>query len=179
MLSMEMITMDQYRTSGTMNGDTLREFSKYFLPPRSKWMALMFILIFGAAAALNFMGGNTVMAVICTAAAVVFIVEVPLLKRKMLWNNIARLRENYPDGSCRYETFFTVDGVHIHNLSNGGESLLRYENFARAAETENVFFVISKMQQFFLVFKDCLTPEQQKSFLPFLKEKCPKLKIIR
>ena len=72
-----------------------------------------------------------------------------------------------------------MDGVHIHNLSNGGDSLLRYENFARAAETENVFFVISKMQQFFLVFKDCLTLEQQKSFLPFLKEKCPKLKIMR
>ena len=46
--------MDQYRTSGTMNGDTLREFSKYFLPPRSKWLALMFILIFGAAAAMRF-----------------------------------------------------------------------------------------------------------------------------
>lgn len=28
--------MDQYRTSGTMNEDTLREFSKYFLPPKSK-----------------------------------------------------------------------------------------------------------------------------------------------
>ena len=33
--------------------------------------------------------------------------------------------------------------------------------------------------QFFLVFKDCLTPEQQASFLSFLKEKCPKLKIMR
>ena len=171
--------MDQYRTSGVMNEDNLRQFSKYLLPPRSKWLALIFILIFAAAAALNFVGGNTVMTVICTITAVVFIVEIPLLKRKMLRNNIARLRENYPDGSCRYETFFTVDGVHIHNLSNGGESLLRYENFARAAETENVFFVISKMQQFFLVFKDCLTLDQQKSFLPFLKEKCPRLKIMR
>ena len=86
--------MDQYRTSGVMNEDTLRQFSKYLLPPRSKWLALMFILIFAAAAALNFVGGNTVMTVICTIAAVVFIVEIPLLKRKMLRNNIARLREN-------------------------------------------------------------------------------------
>lgn len=171
--------MDQYRTSGTMNEDTLREFSKYLLPSRSKWLALMFILIFGAAAALNFAGGNMVMAVICAAAAVVFMAEIPLLKRKMLRNNIARLRENYPAGACRYESFFTVDGIHLHNLSNGGESLLRYESFARAAETESVFFVISKTQQFFLVFKNCLTPEQQKSFLPFLKEKCPKLKVMR
>ena len=162
-----------------MNEDTLREFAKYLLPPRSKWLALMFILIFGAAAALNFVGGNTVMAVICTVAAAVFIVEVPLLKRKMLRNNIARLRENYPDGACRYESFFTVDGIQIHNLSNGGESLLRYESFSRVAETEHVFFVISKMQQFFLVFKDCLTPEQQRSFVSFLKERCPKLKVMR
>ena len=101
------------------------------------------------------------------------------MKRKLLQNNIARLRESYPDGSCRYESFFTVDGIHIHNLSSGGETLLRYEHFARAAEAERVFFIISKTQQFFLVFKDCLTPEQQKSFLPFLKEKCPKLKIMR
>ena len=171
--------MDQYRTSGTMNEDTLREFSKYFLPPKSKLMALIFILVFGVTAVLNFMGGNMVMAAIAAIAVVVFIVEVPLIKRRMLRNNIARLRENYPSGCCRYESFFVVDGVHIHNLSNGGESLLRSENFARAAETEHVFFVISKMQQFFLVFKDCLTPEQQKSFLPFLKEKCPKLKIMR
>lgn len=171
--------MDQYRTSGTMNEDTLREFSKYLLPPRSKWLVRTFILIFAAISALNYVGGNMVMAVIAALAVVVFLVEVPLLKRKMLRNNIARLRENYPGGSCRYESFFTVDGIHLHNLSNGGETLLRYEHFARVAETENVFFIISKMQQFFLVFKDCLTPEQRDSFLPFLKEKCPKLKIMR
>ena len=171
--------MDQYRTSGPMNEDTLREFSKYLLPPRSMWLALLFVVLFCAAAALNFVGGNTVMAVICTVAAAVFVVEVPLLKRKMLQNNIARLRETYPDGSCRYESFFTVEGVHIHNLSNGGETLFRYEHFSRAAETDNVFFIISRSQQFFLVFKDCLTPEQRQSFLPFLKERCPKLKVMR
>lgn len=171
--------MDQYRTSGTMNEDTLREFGRYLLPPRSKWLALLFVLLFAAVAALNFVGGNMVMAAICAAAALVFVVEVPLVKRKLLRNNIARLREAYPDGACRYESFFTVDGVHIHNLSNGGETLFRYEHFARAAETEHIFFVISKTQQFFVVFKDCLTPEQRKSFLPFLKEQCPKLKIMR
>ena len=162
-----------------MNEDTLREFSKYLLPPRSKWLARIFVLLFAVIAALNYVGGNMVMAVLAALAVVVFLVEVPLLKRRMLQNNINRLRENYPDGSCRYESFFTVDGIHLHNLSNGGETLLRYEHFARVAETENVFFIISKMQQFFLVFKNCLTPEQRNSFLPFLKEKCPKLKIMR
>ena len=162
-----------------MNEDTLREFSKYLLPPRSKWLARIFVLLFAAIAVLNYVGGNIVMAVIAALAVVVFLVEVPLLKRRMLRNNINRLRENYPGGSCRYESFFTVDGIHLHNLSNSGETLLRYEHFARVAETENVFFIISKMQQFFLVFKDCLTPEQRDSFLPFLKEKCPKLKIMR
>ncbi len=171
--------MDQYRTSGTMNEDTLREFSKYMIPSRSKWLALLFVLCFGGAAALNFAGGNTVMTVICTLGVVVFLVEIPLLKRRFLRNNIARLRENYPDGSCRYESFFTIDGIQLHNLSNGGETLLRYESFAQAAETEHVYFIISRMRQFFLVFKDCLTPEQRESFLPFLKERCPKLKIRR
>lgn len=171
--------MDQYRTSGTMNEDTLREFAKYMLPPRSKRLALIFVLCFSGTAVLNFVGGNMVMAVICAVAAAIFIVEVPLIKRRMLRNNIARFRESYPDGACRYESFFTVDGIQIHNLSNGGESLLRYEDFSRAAETEHVFFVISKMQQFFVVFKDCLTPEQRRSFVPFLKEKCPKLKVMR
>ena len=126
--------MDQYRTSGTMNEDTLREFSKYMIPSRSKWLALLFVLCFGGAAALNFAGGNTVMTVICTLGVVVFLVEIPLLKRRFLRNNIARLRENYPDGSCRYESFFTIDGIQLHNLSNGGETLLRYESFAQAAE---------------------------------------------
>ena len=56
---------------------------------------------------------------------------------------------------------------------------MRYENLSFAASTPNLFFVMSKSRQFFLVFKDCLTPEQQASFLSFLKEKCPKLKIMR
>ncbi len=171
--------MDQYRTSGTMDEGTLREFGKYLLPPRSKWLALLFIVLFCGSAALNFVGGNMILVVVCIIAALVFAVELPLLKRRLLRNNIARLREAYPSGFCRYESFFTAEGVQIHNLSNGGETLFRYEHFARAAETEHVFFVISRMQQFFVVFKDCLTPEQQKNFLPFLKEKCPKLKIMR
>ena len=74
---------------------------------------------------------------------------------------------------------YRVDGVVLRNLTIHGEASLRYENLSVAASTPNLFFVMSKSRQFFLVFKDCLTPEQRESFFPFLKERCPKLKIMR
>ena len=89
------------------------------------------------------------------------------------------MRENSPDGMIRYESFFTVDGAVLRNLTNHGETLLRYEAIAAAASTPNLFLIMGRSRQFLLVFKNCLTPEQQESFLPFLKERCPKLKVRR
>ena len=38
---------------------------------------------------------------------------------------------------------------------------------------------MTRGQQFTLIFKDCLTDEQKKSFIHDMKQRCPKLKVRR
>ena len=171
--------MDQYRTTGVMDKVALQEVQKYLFRTRLDWVRWIAVAVIAGCALLAliardwFDGGLYLF-----LAAFVFLLP-RLIQRRYIKNQLARMRENSPEGVTRYESFFTVDGVVLRNLTIHGEASLRYESLSLAASTPNLFFVMSKSRQFFLVFKDCLTPEQQESFLPFLKERCPKLKIMR
>ena len=171
--------MDQYRTTGVMDKVALQEVQKYLFRTRLDWVRWIAVAVIAGCALLAliardwFDGGLYLF-----LAAFVFLFP-RLIQRRYVKNQLARMRENSLEGVTRYESFFTVDGVVLRNHTIHGEVLMRYENLSFVASTPNLFFVMSKSRQFFLVFKDCLTPEQQKSFPPFLKEKCPKLKIMR
>ena len=90
-----------------------------------------------------------------------------------------RLHESYPAGYMQVETWFTDEGMATHNLSDGARLLLSYSVLGRAAETERYFYIATKAGQFNLVFKNMLTPEQKRDFLPFLQQKCPDIKVVR
>ena len=171
--------MEQYRTIGVMDKAALQEVQKYLFRSRLDWVRWIAVAVIAGCALLalivrDWLDGGFYLFL----AAFVFLLP-RLIQKRYIKNQLARMRENSLEGVTRYESFFTVDGVVLHNHTIHGEALMRYENLSFAASTPNLFFVMSKSRQFFLVFKDCLTPEQQASFLSFLKEKCPKLKIMR
>ena len=153
--------MDQYRTSGVMDEAALREVQKYLFRSRLDWVRWIAV------------------AVIAVAALLAFIAQDWFYGILYIKNQVSRMKETSSEGVTRYESFFTVDSIVLRNLTIHGEASMRYESLSVAASTPNLFFVMSKSRQFLLVFKECLTPEQRESFLPFLKEKCPKLKIMR
>lgn len=103
----------------------------------------------------------------------------PGTRRTFCWRvTHRRLYESSPGGHIT--SFFTEEGISVQNLTTAGQSMIRYGSIRRAAETEHYFLLRIKTGYWYtLVSKDCLTPEEQTAFLPFLREKCPKLKVIQ
>ena len=171
--------MDSYRTTGTMGEPELREIQKYLFRSRLDWVRWIAVAVIAVAALLALIARDWFYGVLYSALVVFFCLFPHLIQSRYIKNQLSRMRENSPEGVTRYESFFTVDGVVLRNLTNHGEGMIQYESLALAASTANLFLIMSKSRQFLLVFKDCLTPEQRESFLPFLKETCPKLKVMR
>ncbi len=171
--------MDQYRTSGVMDEAALREVQKYLFRSRLDWVRWIAVAVIAVAALLAFIAQDWFYGILYSVLVAFFCLFPRLNRMLYIKNQVSRMKETSSEGVTRYESFFTVDSIVLRNLTIHGEASMRYESLSVAASTPNLFFVMSKSRQFLLVFKECLTPEQRESFLPFLKEKCPKLKIMR
>lgn len=192
--------MDQYRTAGILNRDILWEVRDYlfFLPDVGR--SFRFIKILGrlyGAVCLFFVlialisqdvPGALFMAVLAAAG---FTIPgwIPKLRSGLAgvyvnWN-LNRLKKYQAQGlpQYEYECFFNLDGLVWRNpLTNAGEQI-PYARFWRMGETERVFLLAYRggrgpLRRFIPIFKACLTPEQQASLIPFLKERCPRLQIL-
>ena len=169
--------MNQYRTEGVLDEAALLEINRHFLPCQTLWAARIAAGSFAVFALLSLIAKNGFYTVVFALFAAFFALVPRYYTKKFTARSLALLKENSPDGTRRMESFFVSDGMMIRNRDTGGEICLLYPIFSRAVETEHYFFLITHAGQYCLVFKDCLTSEQNRSFLPFLKEKCPQLKV--
>ena len=172
--------MEPYRTSGTVDEAVLKEIIGIFVPVWYRRLtrtfcavSLLLVLVFAFAAK------KPLFAVLFLAFAAQFACYPALLRRRHFKLAIARLNEQAGSTSFRQESFFNVDGLAVHNPDTGGSILLRYDSFAAVRESKHYFTLLTEGQQYTLIFKDCLTDEQLHSFLPDLKQHCPKLRIRR
>lgn len=169
--------MDQYRTSGILDKAAYRELNKFSVAPWRVWFSRIWSVLMGIFAVLMLIVQDYAYFALFFSFTILFALGPWIMRRRHLRSAFKVLDEAYPEGYVRLESFFTVDGVSLHNLSNGAQAMIPYESLKLVRETEHYFCVGTKARQSFTVFKDCLTPEQRESFLPFLKERCPGLKI--
>ena len=174
--------MDQYRTSGVIDEAAMKEIIGIFIPTWYRWLT-------GTCCVLSllmslFMG----IGVKKVGFACVFLFFSALLasypalhRRRYLKMTLARTKEQTgsPSLSLPMESFFNVEGLVVHNPKTDASALLRYDDIAFVRKSKRYFTVMTRGQQFSLVFKDCLTDEQQKSFMSDLKQRCPKIKVRR
>jgi len=172
--------MDQYRTSGVIDEAAIKETAKIFIPSWYRRLTGTFcILSFLMALFLGFGVKKIGFACFFLLFTALFASYPALHRRRSGKITAARLAEQAGSCSLRIESFFNMDGLVVHNLNTDGSILLRYDSIAFLSQSKHYFAVMTKGQQFSILFKDCLLPEQIESFVPFLKEKCPKLKIRR
>lgn len=192
--------MDQYRTSGVLNRDILWEARDHLFLFSGTGRVFRIFKIFGrlyGVIALFFVlialiakdvPGALFLAVFAVVGFTIP-VWVPKLRTAVVgiyvnWN-LKRLQKYQPQGlpQYEYECFFNLDGLAWRNpLTNAGDQI-PYARLWRLGETERIFLLAYRggkgpLRRFIPVFKNCLTPEQRESFVPFLKEHCPRL-IIR
>ena len=170
---------NKYRTSGVIDEATYREISKLAVSRRRVWFARIFSVIMGLFTILMIIVRDYPYMVMFLVFTILFALLPMLITKRSIRTVLKRMAEAYPEGCVRIETFFSEEGIELHNLSNGGKGTLPYGTIQRVAETEHYFYLNTKANQFTLVFKELLTPEQMRSFLPFLREKCPDIKVVR
>ena len=170
--------MSQYRTAGVLDEGAVWEISRCFLPHRTIWATRIAAAFFAAVAILELIAKDGFYTVVFALFAAFFMFIPRYYIKRFATRSIALLKEGSPGGVRHLESFFDADGMVILNQDTGGEGRLLYPAFSQAAETEHYFFLLTKAGQYCLVFKDYLTPEQRTGFLPFLRGKCPKLKVI-
>ncbi|MDU5108373.1 YcxB family protein [Clostridium sp.] len=71
---------------------------------------------------------------------------------------------------------FNEDGIVLNNLTTSAKVKIKYESFARFAETSNMYLLITKSGQQTFIFKNCLNDEEINAFKEFIKEKCHNIK---
>lgn len=170
---------NKYRTSGIVDESTLREISGLVIWPKRMWVRRIITVIVAILALLMFIARNYAYFVIL-AAWIFLLVWLPRKVRKTnLDGAVKRLHESYPSGSMQIETWFTEEGPAMHNLTNGAQLVLPYGSIQLVKETERYFYLLTKANQFTLVFKNMLTPEQKQSFLPFLQKKYSQIKVVK
>ena len=170
---------NKYRTSGVIDESTYQEIGKIAMNRKYIWFTRIAAVVMMLLAALMLIAQNKFYMVLCLVLAVFFALCPRRILKKQLKVVIKRMQEAYPSGSMQMETWFTGEGVAVHNLTDGGQIMLPYGTLQRVAETERYFYLVTKATQFTLVFKDLLTPEERKAFLPFVQGKCPDIKVVR
>ena len=170
---------NKYRTSGIIDEAAYREISKFSVSRGRVWFARIFSVFMGLFTILMLIVRDYPYMVLSLAFTVLFAVGPTLIAKLYLRGTLKRVREAYPDGRIQMETWFTEEGVALHNLSDGAQLVLPYSAFRKAAESEHYFYLCTKANQFTLVFKSYLTPSEQGEFLSFLQQKCPDIKVVR
>lgn len=171
--------MDSYRTSGLLDEAFYREISRFAISQKRFWFVRICSVVLGLLGIFMLIVEEYYYAGLDLVFTVLFALTPMLLRRRYLRGAMKFLREAYPEGFARVESFFTVEGISVHNMTSGAQAVLPYEAIRMAAEARQYFVLKSEANQIALVYKDCLTPEQIDSFLPFIKERCPKLKVKR
>ena len=170
---------NKYRTSGIVDETTYREIEKFSMSRGYIWFTRIAAAVMVCLALLMLIAKEYLYIVVFAVFAALFIGQPRRLVKSHLNTAVKRLHETYPAGFMEVETWFTGEGVALHNQSSGGQLVLPYGTLRRVSETERYFYLVTKSSQFILVFKELLTPEQRQSFMPFLREKCPDIKVVR
>lgn len=170
---------NKYRTSGVIDASTYREISKFSVSRGRVWFARICSVLLGLLTVFELIIQDYLYTAIFLIFTILFALLPALIARLSIRTAIKRMRETYSEGCMRIETFFTEEGIALHNLSAGGQGTLSYEAIQQLVETEHYFYLSTKANQFILVFKDLLTPEERRTFPLFLNEKCPQLKVVK
>lgn len=172
--------MDQYRTSGVIDEAALKETIGIFIPRWYHWLTRTFCVLSLLMALFLGAGAKKIgFACFFLFFAALFASYPALHRRRYLKMSIVRMEEQTgsPSLSLSIESFFNMDGLVVHNQKTDASALLSYDNIAFVRKSKHYFTVMTRGQQFSLIFKDCLTDEQKRNFMPDLKQRCPHIKI--
>lgn len=172
--------MSSFETTGEIDKNILKEIKPYFISKKKKIVFACFLAVFNCVMLIDFIINNDQGRIWFAAILdIILIAEYFIILNTQLKIYNKRLKETIGTDSVTYTTSFDEVGVNIKNHATNGSGNIKYSDVNRIVETRNTFMIITKANQFTLVFKECLKDAQKKEIIEFLKDKCKDIKLLK
>lgn len=165
-----------FESTGIINRNILIEIKKPCLPLPFKFIFYVLPIWFILLGMFNFILNDIFATISCILFGVLTIIVTSFVMKRPNKLTLKRFKECYGKEEMNLRVYFEENNVVINNLENNGIEYMKYDIFYKLKETKNVFILISKCNQFVLVFKDSLDTNAQYEFKKFISNKC-KLKV--
>ncbi|MEG1416125.1 MAG: hypothetical protein RSC49_05900 [Clostridium sp.] len=167
-----------FETKGTLNEENLKEICNRFYPRWTKW--LLVILMFYSVVKLMIKYANDDYIGMVINCVVIGILIILYFISKVGFNKgfFEVIDETCDNRELSYKVDFDENGVNINNLITGGQGSIAYSNMYKIFNMHRVIIIMCKSGQWFVVFTSCFTPDELLKFRKFIKEKCPKIKVV-
>lgn len=170
-----MVTTGYCETTGVINEAVLKEVHRHRRSKNRKiLLTILFTMLTADIAFLVFDQSYTTVLIILGFITVYF-----LSYSYFVWRskklNAQRIKECGYTDTYTITTSFDNEGVTTFHHETNTTSMIKYEDFSRIVETEDVFIIITRAKLFTLVFKSDLNEAEQAAFISFLKGNFPNL----
>lgn len=163
-----------FETTGIINQDILEELGKYIIPDVQR-------LPIKVVAVVTLIQGIINLSVMLLLSAVFFFLISlcydAIVKRYYINRNVKQISEYICPNKCTFTTFFDIDGIHVTNHATGEAVTVPYTQVRKLVETKNCYFLWAN-RQFVVTFKTGLDLSEKEQFISYLRDKCPKVKVI-
>ena len=170
--------MENFETTNVITENTYIELKRFLKPPNE----IRYVIIYSTVLLIIAIIGLIFQHYYFTAIGLGFGIGGPLFYIKqfnyMTRKNWKRMVES-SGGVSELEviTTFMADGVKTYNKQSGGSSFINYNSIFRFAETDNIYALFTKENQFIVIDKISIEHEQKtKELINFLREKCINIK---
>lgn len=169
-----------FTTTGTLNDAFFQNNAQYMVSPQFQRNRLIVAtIIIGICLAGYAAFQDTQFLILLGVYAVLYVPTTLWYRRSAVKTLIKRTHELCHNGEFTITVSCTETGVRSENHASGGVTVVEYANLATLAVGEGAFILMSQAGQFTVFFTDGMDDEAKGQLLAFLKEKCPKLKIIQ
>lgn len=107
----------------------------------------------------------------CAVGILVFSIVIVMNRNRAINISVQRIRELYGTDAIECMSGFNGEIVYNENKCSDTCIAVAYEDIKFMYHTKRFLFLMTKGSQFITVFLDCLSDEEQKSLLVFLKQK--------
>ena len=115
---------------------------------------------------------------ICVAAGTCIVIAVLRQIKAIEKIALQRIKEVSGKNEIECTTEFTKDKINTYNITNGAASEINYHDIARVVETENMYTLFTKANQFVVANKNNLIEQDEnENFKQFIREKCKNVKL--
>lgn len=158
-----------------VNESILKEIKRHMIAPWQQYMLIITGIIAMIATAFNVVSEQYVMALILGALGIVCFVEIFWLNNKKLKDILKTMKEETDKEENTYSLIFGSDALTIRNCDMSTDNKMPYESMRKMIETQSMYTLFGKKNQFAIIRKDALKIKPEELF-EFLKSKDTKIK---